>query len=379
MKTSFYTPKAIPLTHVLLACTVTTLATAFALLHEHSFMVLLCYALAGIVTIKNKNKVIIIPLLACALFSLQVFFKIESINHAYGDHQNFLNKPVTLRATILQKQTAQLNKEQTTLLIQTSHIYFAPNNRLHTPKKILLLLPAKRGQRLYEGQTITIFNIKLQQPEPKSEYEAYLIKEGVWATAYATSESIRIANATNRSWYHICSTLFASYLQDATINLFNPLFLGKREKTIQTVTTQHQSLYWGIAHHMARSGIHLVTLFGLCMTLLHYARVRYFYRYLICGLLAFGYFEISVCAVSFLRAFWMILFQIISKMNGFQYSSVHALTLTTLLMVGHNPWYILFLDFQLSFGITAVIIWIFQAKWAQTIAFHRKTLVPFKS
>ena len=237
-------------------------------------------------------------------------------------------------------------------------------------------MTAKRAEKFCEGQTLTIFKAILQQPETDCDYHTYLLKEGIWATTFITSQKILISNYHNRSWFAQCSSKFCALLQKSTINLFNPLFLGKREKSIDSISIQHQSLYWGIAHHMARSGIHLVTLFGLFMALFHYARIKHFYRYIIGAALMLVYFEISISSISFLRALCMIMLQIISKIHKFQYSSVHALTLTTLFMVAYNPWYILFLDFQLSFGITAVIIWLFQAKWAKTVAFPSKTLIP---
>lgn len=324
----------------------------------------------------SKKYTFLVILLTCALFSIQVHFKIQHSLHNFYEHQEFLNTPCIVKAVILQKQMSQLDKNQTSLLIQTFNIYNQKCGNLKKIKKILLLMPAKRAQKFFEGQTLTIFNTILEQPKPDSDYQTYMIKEDIWATAYLTSQNVYINNWSQRSWFVQCSTIFSALLHAKTVNLFNPLFLGKREKSIDNLNIQHQSLYWGIAHHMARSGIHLVTLFGLFMTLFHYARIRHVYRYVICTVLMLVYFEISIPSISFLRALCMIILQMLSKIHKFQYSSVHALTLTTLFLVSYNPWYILFLDFQLSFGMTAVIIWLFHAKWTKTVAFVPKTLIP---
>ena len=226
-------------------------------------------------------------------------------------------------------------------------------------------MPTKRAQSLKEGQTIAIYNLRLSQPEHGCAYESYLIKENIWATAFIASNRIAIKQYATLPLHKKCFNLFTSHLNKSTASLYNPLFLGKREKNLCTISIQHNSMYWGIAHHMARSGIHLVTIFGLLMTFLHYLRVRPSYRYFLGTILSIGYFEITFPSISFIRALFMILFQMFSKMNKFTYSSIHALTLTTLIIIMHNPLQILFLDFQLSFGVTYIIIWLFRAKYAK--------------
>ncbi|OGB85881.1 hypothetical protein A3J41_00610 [candidate division TM6 bacterium RIFCSPHIGHO2_12_FULL_38_8] len=366
----------IPLTHILLACTITTILSAVAIFHNLVLILTILYGATILFFMFKKKYTQCFIWLICALFSTQAYLTVQRDLKKFQEHASFLQTPCIVKGVILQKQASDLHKEQTTLLLQTFNIYNKAAGVIKASKKIVLLMPSKRAQKFLEGQTLTIFKAMLSQPKPDEEYRTYLIKEGIWATAFITSERIFINNGDNRSWFAQSSTLFAQFLHRSTINLFNPLFLGKREKTITNLSIQHQSLYWGIVHHMARSGIHLVTLFGLFMGLFHYARIKHFYRYLICGILMFGYLEISIPSLSFLRALSMIMIQIIGKMHKFQYSSVHALTLTTLFTVSYNPWCILFLDFQLSFGITAVIIWLFQRKWAKTVAFAPKIIIP---
>ncbi len=366
----------IPITHILFICAITTILTAFAIFQNQTNLILLSYACAITLFITIKKYAHLLISILCLLFSTQIYFKIHHSKKQFEQHQEFLKKPCIVQAKILQKQTNFLDKNQTTLTLETTKIYHETAGLLRTPKKITCIAPAKRTEKLHEGQIITIFKAILEQPISSNEYQKYMIKEGVWATTFLTFQKISINNFLNRSWFEQCNSKFCTLLHATTINLFNPLFLGKREKSIETILIQHQSLYWGIAHHMARSGIHLVTLFGLFMALFHYARIKHFYRYIIGALLMFAYFEISITSVSFLRALCMIMLQMISKIHKFQYSSIHALTLTTIFMVSCNPWLILFLDFQLSFGITAVIIWLFHAKWAKTVAFQPQNLIP---
>ncbi len=376
MNINAYKLRFIPLTHILIACTASSIITAMLLFYNFFKIPIIIYALLSSFFLITKKHTELLIVGACIIFSGQIFFKINQLEKNYNSYTNFLHIPTIINAKILQKQNAELDKNQTTLLLQTDSIYHKQEGTLKHPLKILLVMPTKRSLKLFEGQTITIFQAQLEQPKQDSDYKTYLIKEGIWATGFITNQHIKVKKYNHHSWFAKNSAIFLSLLEKSTVNLFNPLFLGKREKTLDSIEIQHHSVYWGIAHHMARSGIHLATLFAMFMLLFHYVRINFFYRYMICAILIFGYAQISISSISFLRALCMIMIQIFCKINKGQYSSVHALTLTTLLFVINNPYCILFLDFQLSFGMTAVIIWLFQAKYSKIVAFQPKSLIP---
>ncbi|MCX5924279.1 MAG: ComEC/Rec2 family competence protein [Candidatus Dependentiae bacterium] len=377
MNTTFDFFYAIPFTQILLTITVAIIITILALLNGYWFLIPCFYTAALGYFLYKKNSPHLFVLSLCLIFSIGTLLKIQQQYKNYHSHENFFKRLVSIDAAILQINQSSLNKEQTTVLLKTKNIYSADRQALSVPQNILVFLPTKRAQKLIEGQEITISKLELLQPESGCPYESYLIKENIWATAFVASQTINVTKQADLPLYKKCFNLFSSHLRKSTASLYNPLFLGKREKNLSTISIQHNSMYWGIAHHMARSGIHLVTIFGLLMTTLHYARVRHSYRYLFGALLSIGYFEITFPSISFIRALFMILFQMFSKINKFTYSSVHALTMTTLMVLLHNPMQILFLDFQLSFGVTYIIIWLFRTKYAKTIAFDQKSLVRF--
>ncbi|MFA5998454.1 MAG: ComEC/Rec2 family competence protein [Candidatus Babeliales bacterium] len=375
MNTTFDFFYAVPFTQILLTITLTTIITILALFNGCWFVIPCFYATLLGYFLYKKNSSYLFILSLCLIFSIATLLKIQQQYKNYHSHENFFKKHVTLDATILQVSESSLNKEQTTLLLKTKTIYGADKQTLSLPQNILVFLPTKRAQKLKEGQEITVSKLELLQPERGCPYESYLIKENIWATASIASQTINVTKQANLPLYKKCFNLFSAHLNKSTASLYNPLFLGKREKNLSTISIQHNSMYWGIAHHMARSGIHLVTIFGLLMTTLHYARVRHSYRYLLGALLSIGYFQITFSSISFIRALLMILFQMFSKINKFTYSSVHALTMTTLMVLMYNPLQIFFLDFQLSFGVTYIIIWLFRTKYAKTVAFDQKSLV----
>lgn len=319
-------------------------------------------------------------ILLCLLTATSICLRIHYIQKKFQNDCAYLNRPVNVHGTIQQVQHNTQDMAITTLLVQTKTICAQELGNLLNPKTILIQIPFKRARNLKHGQTIALFNIYLKQPPmtqnfQDNPYSLYLIKEGIWASAYVSCEKFYIALQNKPCWYQRYLNYLSCHFTTQVGHLYNPLFLGKKEKNELSLRIQHQSLYWGIAHHMARSGIHLVTLLGLCIAIFHYARIRSRFRFGLYALLITGYALITIPSISFIRSMIMIMIQMFSKLNRFQYSGIHAFALTTLVVIQYNPYHVLFLDFQLSFGITAVIIWLFYTKWAKTVAFPLLSLV----
>tara|TARA_Y100000588_G_scaffold382376_1_gene469727 strand:+ start:3035 stop:3970 length:936 start_codon:yes stop_codon:yes gene_type:complete len=304
------------------------------------------------------------------LFSFIVTIRINQKFFDYNTHQELLNKTTTISGIIKEISHNTLTKKQTTLLVQLNNIKNHKQNILSN-KYIYVFCPTSNTQEIQEDQKITLYNITLRQPPAYSNYQLYLLKENVWATTHCKQNAIYIETSNTVSFKQSIKNIISSSLETLSSNLFAPLFFGKKEKSIEGITIQHQSVYWGIAHHMARSGAHLAILFSLVMLLLHYTQMWYVTRYVICMLLLLGYASISQSSISFIRALIMILLHIICKVSLQMPSSLHILTLTTLVTIIYNPMQIFFLDFQLSFGITYIIIWLFTLKQSQTIAFQK--------
>lgn len=327
---------------------------------------------------KSRSRAVIT--LLCFAASGSVFLRIQQIKNAFQRDHAYLKKPLIVRGTLQQVQHNTQERGTTTILLKTDTIHHPEIGALFCPKLILIQIPCKRAQNLSPGQLITFQELTLDQPQvtPKIQdnpYALYLMKEGIWASAFVSSGRFCIHDKALPRWHHAIFNYLSNHFHNSTKHLYNPLFLGKKEKDKLSLQIQHQSLYWGIAHHMARSGIHLVTLVGLCVAIFHYVRIRSRFRYVLYALLIVGYAFISVPTISFTRSLIMIMIQMFSKLHGFQYSGIHAFALTTFIVVQYNPLHVLFLDFQLSFGITAVIIWLFYIKWAKTVAFPLTSLL----
>lgn len=368
---------AIPLTHILLWCTFTGVATAFFIL-THNPCALAALACCFFIPYLNIKNIGIYKYLALFFFITAscIVIRINHKKNLFLQHQSFLQTETIVCGYIENIQHNTQESPTTTLLLRTKKIYNKQAGTLYVPQLITIQMPQTRSTKLQIGQQVTFYKVVLQQPDDAQPYARYLIKEGIWATTYIASERFYIHKKHSVYWYQKIKHKLMHHFQSITKYLYNPLFLGNKQQDHQALYIQHQSLYWGIAHHMARSGIHLVTILGLLISLFHYMRIRHRARFVIYALLTIAYCWITIPSLSITRSLCMILIQMFSRFHGYQYSSVHALCLTTLCTILYNPYHVLFLDFQLSFGVTAIIIWLFYIKWTKTIALFPPFLAP---
>lgn len=376
MNTSLLLETLPPITHIFLSVATYTSLTIFFIMYGYwpLFTLITACALAHFFYKSSYNHLFVFSL--CIIFSICSLLQVQRHYKNYRSNTEFLNTPLQLQAKITAISEANLTKPQITILVTSTTIKKKNSLKKSFTQNILITMPYSYGLNLKEGQEIEIDYATLAQPQQGCPYERYLIKEGIWATAFLTKKCIKIIKTREVPLYKKCFEIFSTHLKKSISDLYDPLFLGKRHKDRNSVIIAHRSVQLGIAHHMARSGIHLVTIFALLMTLLHYIRIRHSYRYWLGSAIAIGYFHITFPSISFIRALCMILLQMFSRINKLTYSSVHALTLTTLMIVLYNPIQIIFLDFQLSFGVTAIIIWLFQAKYAKTVVYEKKNFVP---
>lgn len=367
----------IPLTHIFILVTLAVGMTIWAATEQYLFALISCYLAGFCYSIYQNKSAFLIILLYMIIGSFLAVARINYQNKSYESDQAFLKSKVTLQGVAEQINRSCLIKDQSSIIVTTTTIS-NKKNTIKTPKKICLFLPTAQAQKIQEANHITFYDIQLEQPPKETDYHRYLLKEGLWAIAHGTKYTqYSILKRNTTPWQQkILSSLYKKINEDSS-SLFDPLFLGKKEKNIYNLNIQHQSTYWGIAHHMARSGAHLAILFTLIMLLLHYTQFAYSYRYLLCIFLLISYALISQSSISFLRALCMILLHILSKICKRVPSSLHTISITTLVTLLYNPMQLFFLDFQLSFGITYIIIWLFNIKNSKTIAFFKRRLVHF--
>lgn len=146
-------------------------------------------------------------------------------------------------------------------------------------------------------------------------------------------------------------------LSAQTWSLVGPLFFGMKnthESDDFEIRTQFQS--WGLSHYLARSGLHLI-IFIIILELmgsLFPLSLLFKHMFVACCIAVYAAFSFS--SISFTRALCMVALYSLCSLRTVQYHALYALTLIFCCILLHNPYQLFFLDFQLSFTLTAALV-----------------------
>jgi ComEC/Rec2-related protein len=208
-------------------------------------------------------------------------------------------------------------------------------------------------------------NLSLKQPKDP-DFLRYLFKEGVVGTVFVKEFQSTLVSRPNYSfarWGHNKrTTLLLSLkkkLSRPSFSFFCSLFIGDK-KQINYLTEKYKPLFkqWGISHHMARSGLHLIIFIILWQLLLSMLPFSFLQKHSFLFLLCLFYFFLTPASISFIRAFFLFLLYKICVFNSWQIHGVHLICLVAFAALLHNPFQLFFLDFQLSFFLTFCLSWL---------------------
>lgn len=225
-----------------------------------------------------------------------------------------------------------------------------------------------RITQLQPDDLIYIEKCNFTHQKPNSSFNDYLIKEGVTATLFCSSLQYTLLQrprfSLNRTLFTLKTNLFnriAHKMSRPVASFFGSLFLGNRH-TYKSYIKQMKSHFciWGLAHFLARSGLHLILFIFLWQLMLAKVPLPARYKYLILLVLTCIYTLLSWSSLSFLRAFATFCMYQLAALSNQQVSTVHMVTLLALATIIYNPIQLFFLDFQLSFGLTFALAWIYQ-------------------
>lgn len=332
-------------------------------------MIIFCAILC---LIFNEKQAAFIFTLSCCFFFFGAM-RYHQNREIYFSDNSYLYKKCNVTATIQEIMPRLDEEEQICIILNIEQIEFV-DKAVSVNKKIYLFLPYYTTLWIKPFQKIMLKNIILKHPESLS-YQEYLIRENVWAVTHQ-----------KKLWYETISkpTLFqqqinALYLlplsttqhafSELTHTLYLSIFCGKKIKSIETTSIKKIFQYWGISHQLARSGLHLVILISLLSLLFSFVPCSASNKQLLILSLLVIYYLTTYSSVAFMRAFYMYIFYVACKHFYLPSNSVHILLVTALLILSLNPHHIFFLDFQLSFGITLLILWFCQkTQISKTIA-----------
>jgi ComEC/Rec2-related protein len=215
------------------------------------------------------------------------------------------------------------------------------------------------------GDMIEIQDIALKKPNNHSFY-SYLMKEGIAATAFKDRVNIIILShdsfSLSRCLFNMRESILKTFQQSLnkqTFSLFAAIFLGERELIKRNKESLEGSFKkWGIVHYLARSGLHLVLIVSLCEFLLRCIPIAFMLKQIILLLAVMIYFFLTWPSISFIRALLIFLMYTYYLLFRTPNHFLHMLLLCCSILLVINPLYILFLDFQLSFGLTFALAWL---------------------
>ncbi len=279
---------------------------------------------------------------------------------------SFANKPLACIATVISEEKRSDNSRiKQMLIIQIEKIY------PHTPKpghwytaNAYIQMYLAQPTNAVPGDTLAITGISIKKA-PNESFERYLIKEGFAASIclpqlHAILLSRPQLNIRRTLWALKTDLLYRikEKLSSKTFALFSSIFLGNKQmvkKEMNTIKDYYKT--WGISHHLARSGLHLVIFIALWGLLLNLLALPFMLKQLTLLFICFLYFLLSWTSISFMRAFFTFILYKTCTFSKISSNTVHILSIVTFITLICNPSQLFFLDFQLSFGLTGALAW----------------------
>lgn len=232
---------------------------------------------------------------------------------------------------------------------------FTPHNKKDSA---VIQLFVSEKPTFENGASITIENLLLL-PTANKSYQLYLLKESIHATSYCTHLSYAVINHEKSLSVRIKEKISAierrvsCNISEQTATLFSSLFLGSKKYT--AAGNAHIKNYfntWGINHFLARSGLHVSLVLFFVLFICRGLQLSFLFSHLATLLFLLSYLLFSYSSVSFMRAIITAFLALWCFSFRAPVSVIHVLLLSLLITITYNPFFLLFLDFQLTFLLT---------------------------
>lgn len=258
----------------------------------------------------------------------------------------------------------------------------------HTTNKKIYLY-TQRIPSISVSDCVKLKKISFKEPSNKS-FGNYLIKEGIAATIFMNPCNVTCIKRPHYSlarWFFNYKMLllkkFKMQLSPHTFQLFSSIFLGNPHSKKETDDLKTQFKLWGIIHYLARSGLHLLIFIIVWNSIFTIIPLPFKYKQFFLLLIGFTYSILTWPSTSFNRAIITFFFHKIGKLFYVQTNFLHILTVVCFFFLLTNPIQLFFLDFQLSFGLTAALAWLNQLQiqnrcHLQTIDSNRPNLLKYQ-
>jgi len=220
-------------------------------------------------------------------------------------------------------------------------------------------------KNLYVDDTITVYKVPIK-PIANTTFAQYLTKEGFNHSCFIHFFKHRLidrpALSLRRALHQLrerIATACKQKMPAPTFAFFSAIFLGNKQVVKKDMTdVKYQFTIWGVAHILARSGLHLSVIILIWYFLLSMLYLPFFIKHGLGFLLILLYHCTSWAGVPFLRSLFTYSLYEGCLLLNIKSHPLHLFTLACIIMLMYNPTQLLFLDFQLSFGLTYALLWI---------------------
>lgn len=347
-------------------------------LHDHYMLLIpLFLGMSAVLLIKYQRQ---FPAILCLMVALGPLEHLVYVRLYESAAAAIPDTPTTIKGVVtdIQKTNHRIFKNLVVVALDTidgqATSWFNPHNKIHI---YVTAYPS-----IHVDDHVTLENILCKKP-PNSSYRGHLMREQTIATIFTPKltpiDLVRPTHSWSRWIYDtkIATTKRAiKFLKPTTQSLYASLFLGNKTYTSACYESIKEHFKrWGLSHHLARSGLHLVLIVTLWLWFFRTIPAPFIYKQISIIFLVMIYAMLSWSSISFIRALsTFFLCKLCICLWHYPYNNLHLLTITAFYLLLQNPLHIFYLDFQLSFGITFALAWLhllktYQSKIeAQTIA-----------
>ena len=223
-----------------------------------------------------------------------------------------------------------------------------------------------------------VYDVLILEKDPNKKkskrkaFDLFLAKEGLWGWLFCDvdrTQKVADVNSWVGSYFLILKQRTRSLyhgLSEPAKTLYGSIFLGI-DKVLPSNPLKRSFNQWGIVHYLARSGLHImIFVFMWKMIFYFFFGVRRTWFYFVFPFVLI-YVICTPSSISFMRGVCSFLFLIGALFLQRPYHMPHLLICLAAIFLTCNPYSMLFLDFQLSFGLTYTLLCLQEAYYTMYV------------
>jgi len=303
----------------------------------------------------------------CLVAGALGWYRTRSVVGAYHDaSQQITLTPCSVEGSI----TALETREGRTMITLAVTTYQLASSSAWVPVVGNITLSTNKPFEYTVADQLRIGPLTLRAPQ--GTWSRYALRDGIIAQGNIGKKTMltfieRPRSSIRRRMHQLREQLvqqLAHKMPPSSFALFATIFLGSR----QSAVSKDVFAAWGLVHQLARSGLHLVLFVMILKWLLMMLPLTLRIKQLILGSIVLFYAAVSWYSVSFARALITFFLYLIYEATQAQTNGLQLLCLAVWLVLLASPLQLFFLDFQLSFGLSAALVVCHMTRKQRTVA-----------